>query len=308
MSQPGYIQHRSGYWTDGEESQRAPSDKNGEYYTVANERSQLGSPPKNRIPKSHKKNTDEPRLHTSVSSMRPTSQMSYMPGHRAPSSASARSDRKEKNNERPRQNSQPYEDSGSDVYVTSGAYRAPSEISRGSKVSRYTRGVPSQYSYRSGAAPSELSTVKTKTSRKGGAVVETMSAPNPFCPNTKGLCCLLLLINLGLILITLGFVIVMQFFEPLFIWILGIVFLIFGFIALNVSLIYCVSVCKDMKSPKEVAMQDNYWTHHWQKNFGLPEIHYKSEDKFPDSDRGSDRYSISKYSAKYSDKNHPQKY
>lgn len=169
--------------------------------------------------------------------------MSYMPGHRAPSSASARSDRKEKNNERPRQNSQPYEDSGSDVYVTSGAYRAPSEIrcrhltysitkinssnrptlccfafSRGSKVSRYTRGVPSQYSYRSGAAPSELSTVKTKTSRKGGAVVETMSAPNPFCPNTKGLCCLLLLINLGLILITLGFVIVMQFFEPLFIW------------------------------------------------------------------------------------------
>lgn len=85
-------------------------------------------------------------------------------------------------------------------------------------------------------------------------------------------------------------------------------FLVFGFIALNVSLIYCVSVCKDMKSPKEVAMQDNYWTHHWQKNFGLPEIHYKSEEKFPESDRGSDKYSISKYSAKYSDKNQSQRY
>ena len=206
-------------------------------------------------------------------------------------------------------------------------------FSRGSKISRQTREAPSHYSYRSAAPPSEMSTVKTKTSRKGGVVVETMSAPNPFCPNTKGLCCLLLLINLGLILITLGFVIVMQFFEPLYIWlvyyyyhhihsslalacnyktflfyifyrILGIVFLVFGFIALNVSLIYCVSICKDMKSPKEVAMQDNYWTHHWQKNFGLPEIHYKSQEKFPESDRGSDRYSISKYSSKYSEKNH----
>lgn len=80
-------------------------------------------------------------------------------------------------------------------------------------------GPPSHYSYRS-RPPSEVSTVRTitKTGRKAGVVVETMSAPNPFCPNTKGVCCLLLLLNLGLILVTLGFVIVIQFFEPFFVW------------------------------------------------------------------------------------------
>jgi hypothetical protein len=89
--------------------------------------------------------------------------------------------------------------------------------SRGSRYSRHSQ-PPSHYSYRSGQAPSEVSTVKTKTSRKGGLVVETMAAPNPFCPNTKGICCLMLLINLGLILVTIGFVVVIQFFEPLFVW------------------------------------------------------------------------------------------
>lgn len=63
-----------------------------------------------------------------------------------------------------------------------------------------------------------MSTVRNKTGRKAGVVVETMAAPNPFCPNTKGVCCLLLLLNLGLILVTLGFVIVIQFFEPFFVW------------------------------------------------------------------------------------------
>jgi hypothetical protein len=89
--------------------------------------------------------------------------------------------------------------------------------SRGSHYSHHSQ-APSHYSYRSGQPPSEVSTVKTKTSRKGGLVVETMAAPNPFCPNTKGICCLMLLINLGLILVTLGFVVVIQFFEPLFVW------------------------------------------------------------------------------------------
>lgn len=82
-----------------------------------------------------------------------------------------------------------------------------------------SRGAPSHYSYRSnGLAPSEVSTVKSKITRKPGMTIETMSAPNPFCPNTKGMCCLMLLLNLGLILVTLGFVIVIQFFEPLFVW------------------------------------------------------------------------------------------
>lgn len=96
-------------------------------------------------------------------------------------------------------------------------------FSRGSHYtsrSNRSRGpAPSHYSYRSnGLAPSEVSTVKSKITRKPGVTIETMSAPNPFCPNTKGMCCLMLLLNLGLILVTLGFVIVIQFFEPLFVW------------------------------------------------------------------------------------------
>jgi hypothetical protein len=83
--------------------------------------------------------------------------------------------------------------------------------------------------------------------------------------------------------------------------ILGIVFVIFGFLTLIGSLIYCVIVCKDVKSPKDVSPEDLYWTHHWQKHIGSPEIHYKAEDKYPD-DRYSDRYSVSKYSGKYSDR------
>uniref|UniRef100_A0A8D9FCR9 Uncharacterized protein n=1 Tax=Cacopsylla melanoneura TaxID=428564 RepID=A0A8D9FCR9_9HEMI len=185
---------------------------------------------------------------------------------------------------------QGYENDGSDIYVTSAAYspRPPSEMS-----SRYSH-PPSHYSYRSvppmhagplppGAmmgAPSEISTVKSKISRKPGMTVETMSAPNPFCPNTKGICCLMLLLNLGLILVTLGFVIVIQFFEPFIIWVLGVIFLIFGFLTLMGSLIYCVYVCRDARTPKQVAMQDHYWTHHWTKSFGARPPYGHEEDRY----------------------------
>ncbi|XP_014257529.1 uncharacterized protein LOC106671162 [Cimex lectularius] len=176
-------------------------------------------------------------------------------------------------------------EASSDIYITSGAYRAPSEYSRGSRQSR----APSHYSYRSRPASVASTSVKTKIDRKHGMVVETMSAPNPFCPNTKGLCCLMLLLNLAIILITLGFVIVIQFFEPFFVWILGIVFLVFGFLTLIGSLIYCVTVCRDVKSPEEVARGQHYWTHHWQKNIGAPpEIHYA-----PDYLTDTDHYSVS---------------
>lgn len=88
--------------------------------------------------------------------------------------------------------------------------------------------------------------------------------------------------------------------------ILGIIFLIFGFLTLMGSLIYCVTVCRDAKTPKEVAMQNHYWTHHWQKSFGAtPEIHYKTE-KYPpqavhhsDHDEYSDRFSIGKQSDRH---------
>lgn len=98
------------------------------------------------------------------------------------------------------------EAAGSDIYVTTAAYKSPSEISRSG------RGPPrSLYSVASSAKTG-------KSNTKRGAKVELMSAPNPFCPNVKGVCCLMLLLNLGLILVTLGFVIVIQFFEPLFVW------------------------------------------------------------------------------------------
>ncbi|KDR21200.1 uncharacterized protein LOC110828306 isoform X2 [Zootermopsis nevadensis] len=249
------------YSTDGEESQRAPSDRTMSEYMIANERA-------------------------AATVVEPGNSRSHR--------------RDQQRNGASKMKSSHYDNEGSEIYVTSAAYKAPSELSRGSRYSHHSR-TPSHYSYRSGRAPSEVSTVKTKTSRKGGLVVETMAAPNPFCPNTKGICCLMLLINLGLILVTLGLVIVIQLFQPLFVWILGIVFVIFGFLTLIGSLIYCVIVCKDVKSPKDVSPEDLYWTHHWQKHIGSPEIHYKAEDKYPD-DRYSDRYSVSKYSGKYSDR------
>lgn len=265
-----------GYWTDGEGSQRTDRTADLSEYYVHNERAQVIPKP---VERRHRK--ADKLHHQSSPNLRSSSALS---GSRYPRSASAvglhhgRRSRSQ-GGESHRHN----DESGSDIYVTSAAYRAPSQLSRGSRHSRHTR---SHY-----AAPSEMST-RSKVSRKGGVVVETMSAPNPFCPNTRGCCCLLLLINLGLILITLGFVIVMQFYEPVFVWVLGIVFLIFGFIALNVALIYCVSVCKDAKTPKQVAEQDHYWTRHWQKNFGFPEIHYSGEKSAALSDRYSDVNSV----------------
>lgn len=51
---------------------------------------------------------------------------------------------------------------------------------------------------------SSTKTGRSNRSRRAGARIEAMSAPNPFCPNVKGVCCLMLLLNLGLILVTLG--------------------------------------------------------------------------------------------------------
>ncbi|KAF7265893.1 uncharacterized protein LOC143198600 [Rhynchophorus ferrugineus] len=260
---------RSAAYSDGEESHRAPSERTlSEYtsvpYTIVNERNSRGY-----------LSNSSPRQNGYTSS-------------RAPSALSRGSR---------------YDDTGSDIYVTSGAYRAPSEISRTSRAR-----APSHYSYRSGVAPSVVSrtsrsTVKTgRGSRKAGMTVEAMAAPNPFCPNIKGMCCLMLLLNLGIILVTLGFVIVIQFFEPLIVWIFGIIFLIFGFLTLIGSLVYCVMIFRDAKSPSQVNPDEMYWTHHWSKSIGAsPEIHYKAEEKYGD-DRYSDRYSVSKLSGKYSDR------
>lgn len=104
--------------------------------------------------------------------------------------------------------------SGSNVGIDSGGFDGDGIV-----VGHYqnhnpiSRGPRSLYSVASSAK-----TGRSRSSRRAGAKVELMSAPNPFCPNVKGVCCLMVLLNLGLILVTLGFVIVIQFMEPLFVW------------------------------------------------------------------------------------------
>lgn len=81
----------------------------------------------------------------------------------------------------------------------------------------------------------------------------------------------------------------------------------FGFLTLIGSLIYCVFVFKDAKSPKEVNPDELYWTHHWQKHIGPSEIHYRGDEpiKYTDPDRMSDRYSVTKYSDRGSHRSGP---
>lgn len=83
--------------------------------------------------------------------------------------------------------------------------------------------------------------------------------------------------------------------------ILGLVFLVFGFATLIGTMIYCVVVCRDVKTPAQLRNEDIYWTKYWQKNIGYTphEINYKA-DRY--NDGYSDRYSVSKISGKYSDR------
>lgn len=196
-SSPPYVSTNRAYFSDGDES-RAPSERTLSEYTMAHERTT--TPPQAPVRKSRDKSrsgssngvvyADGPR---SLSSPPPT-----RPPPRAPSALS-------------------YDHGGEngDIYVTSAAYKTPSEISRYSMPHRtYNMHKPrSVYS-----VASSRKTGRSQSSRRMGAKVEAMSAPNPFCPNLRGVCCLMLLINLGLILVTLGFVIVIQFVEPLFVW------------------------------------------------------------------------------------------
>lgn len=109
--------------------------------------------------------------------------------------------------------------------------------------------------------------VKTSTSRHGNVMVETMSAPHPCCPNTKGVCCLMILLNLSLILISLGFVIVLQLFRPPFVWYIGVILLVAGFASLIFCLVYCSWVCSGSRRYRSSNGQ-LYWTHHWRRQWG----------------------------------------
>ncbi|XP_050598204.1 uncharacterized protein LOC126926122 isoform X2 [Bombus affinis] len=265
------------YLTDGDDNHRAPSDRTvSEYIVSTDHATMMKSMKKDHSDKYEKEEGRQSRnIHNSRGSvLSGSSRHSLHPLSKSISHGSIC-------------------DNGSDIYVTSAAYRATSDISL-TPSSRLGHRVPSHCSY--GSAKS----VKSHTSRKDGIIIETMSTPNPFCPNTKGVCCLMLLLNLGLILVALGFVIVIQFFQPLIVWILGIVFLVFGFLTLIGSLIYCVHVFRNAKHPHDINPEDLYWTRYWQGHVGsAPEVYYKAEDKYHD-DGYSDR--LSKYSHKYYDR------
>lgn len=97
---PDYSHANRGYWTDGEESQRAPSERTLSEYTMAHER-----PPQPPTRKSKAVNGGP----------RPLGPSSGPPTRMPPRAPSALS----------------YDhggDTGSDIYVTSAAYKAPSEI------------------------------------------------------------------------------------------------------------------------------------------------------------------------------------
>lgn len=76
--------------------------------------------------------------------------------------------------------------------------------------------------------------------------------------------------------------------------ILGIVFLIFGFITLVGSLVYCVVLCRENPYPR--YPDDFHWTHHWSKTIGPSEIHYSASEK-QYRQNGHNRYN-----GKYSDR------
>merc|ERR1719350_2323040 len=173
-------------------------------------------------------------------------------------------------------------------------YRPPTAMSAKSGRSHTGEGAGQDTHHPPGTAmtaASGMSTVKSKNTMKAGLAVETMSAPNPFCPNTRGVCCLMVLANLALILICIGFIIVLQLTDPPVIWNIGILILVFGFVTLFITLVYCMCICQETTTHKsgQPPPGELYWTHHWQKNFTIPEMSSKAtverwedEDRFPE--------------------------
>jgi len=160
----------------------------------------------------------------------------------------------------------------------------------------YRMSTKSKRSHMTGVTAVSGASTPGKNTTKAGVVIETMSAPNPFCPNTRGVCCLMVLVNLALILVAIGFIIVLQLPEPAVVWNIGIVILAAGFASFFVALLYCMCICQETRHHQEgkPAAGELYWTHHWQKNITIPEIktrekeRWDEQDHFPEDDAVSD--------------------
>lgn len=156
--------------------------------------------------------------------------------------------------------------------------------------------------YRTAPPYTEDATLRSKTSKRGGIVIESSRAPHPMCPNTRSCCCLMLLFNLGLLLVCLGFVIVLQLNDPPFVWYLGVFMLVFGFVSLIIGLVFCAWMCREGSPDAPLPPNSElYWTHHWRKTIYLPESHGRvhettvktpipEEEQYPYADE-SDSYS-----------------
>merc|ERR1711990_712543 len=62
----------------------------------------------------------------------------------------------------------------------------------------------------------------------------------------------------------------------------------FGFVTLFITLIYCMCICQETSTHKagQPPPGELYWTHHWQKNFTIPEMSSKAtEQRWEDEDR-----------------------
>lgn len=193
---PPYGSTNRAYFSDGDDS-RPPSERTLSEYTMQNERS---TPPQ--APSRKYRDRSKSREASMIpDGPRPLSSPPERPPPRAPSALS-------------------YDHGGDngDIYVTSAVYKSPSEITRYSTVIPHRTYQSASKARSVYSVASSRKTGRSRSSRRAGMRVDAMSAPNPFCPNLRGVCCLMLLLNLGLILVTLGFVIVIQFVEPLFVW------------------------------------------------------------------------------------------
>jgi len=138
----------------------------------------------------------------------------------------------------------------------------------------------SEFSYDDGSrAASEKSYVSSKTKRSGHITGSLDIAENPLCPRIRGLCCLIILFNLAIILVCLGFVVVCQLFEPAFAWWVGLFILIFGFVTLIGCFIYCFVICREHKQEMEEKNGELQWTHHWSKTMRFGEINYDNQQE-----------------------------
>ncbi|EDW25721.1 GL10269 [Drosophila persimilis] len=171
---PPYVHSNRGYSTDGEESHshRAPSERTYSEYTLTHERispqSQYNSSRKKRSANGHHQHLQHSYSHSQMG-------LSSSPDNGGPRSLSGPPPTRQP----PRAPSAlSYDhggDGGSDIYVTSAAYKAPSEISRYSQ-RPVSRGPPrSVYSVASTAKTGR----SARSTTKRGAKIETMSAPNP---------------------------------------------------------------------------------------------------------------------------------